>query len=106
MLHEATHTCEDGLVDPQGGGADFDDPDVCWHLVTNCKDKSRAGGTGSTQHPGNGDSKPQTETKHMQVHRSTQPGAMSGPAPGKGPALGYLIFSAFKALLNLNFVCL
>lgn len=49
---EPPHTCEDGLVDAQGGGADFNDPDVCWHLVTNCKERSRAalsGGTGSTQ---------------------------------------------------------
>lgn len=86
-----TRTCEDGLVDPQGGGADFDDPNVRWHLVTHCKDKSRAalsGGTGSTQRPRNGDSKPQTDTNHVQVHSSTQPGATRGPAPGKGPCTG------------------
>lgn len=51
-------TCEDGLVDPQGGGPDFNDPDVRRHLVTNYKDKSRAapsGGTSSAHHPREGE---------------------------------------------------
>lgn len=42
LQHPAQRTCEDGLVNPQRGGADFDDADVCWHLVTDCKEKSRA----------------------------------------------------------------
>lgn len=40
-------TCEDGLVNPQGGGPDFDDPDVRWHLVTDYKDKRRAAPSGA-----------------------------------------------------------
>lgn len=54
---QPARTCEDGLVDPQGGGPDFDDPDVRRHLVANCKGKSRAapsGGTSSTRHPREG----------------------------------------------------
>lgn len=54
------HTCEDGLVDAQGGGADFDDPDVCWHLVTNCKDRSRAALSLAAHN-----SKPQTNTNRV-----------------------------------------
>lgn len=53
------HTCEDGLVNPQRGGADFDDADVCWYLVTNCKEKSRAA------QPGAGEVvKPQNTQQH------------------------------------------
>lgn len=58
-LHPTTpaRTCEDGLVDPQGGGPDFDDSDVRRHLVANYKGKSRAApssGTGSARRPGEG----------------------------------------------------
>jgi len=80
---QPARTCEDGLVDPQRGGPDFDDPDVRRHLVANYKGKSRAapsGRTSSARRPG----KPQPRWRSQALPQGLGPPVCTS-APAVSP---------------------
>lgn len=44
LSHLSQPTCQDGLVDPEGGGFDGEDADICRDFVPHCRERSKFSG--------------------------------------------------------------